>query len=113
MENVVQQLRETIRQAGDLAETKAEILKLKVAQKVAQSVSALIAVIALATLTGIAFVILSIGAAYWIGSLLKNTSYGFFCIGGFYLVAGLFVYLFRKKLISSPVSNLVIDRLTN
>ena len=68
--------------------------------------------IAISTLIILGITIASFGLAYLIGSEMGHLSYGFFIVGGFYAVAGLLVYLFRKKWIKNPVSNLVINKIT-
>lgn len=45
-----------------------------------------------------ALLFLSLAASFGIGQALDNTFYGFLCVGGFYLLAGLLVYALRHKL---------------
>jgi len=110
MESTVDQIESVISKATNLAETKVELWKLKAAGKISETVSSLISKIAIVVLAGIALIILSLGAAYWIGTRLNNLYYGFFIVGGFYALAGLFVYVFRNNLIKGPITNLIIDK---
>jgi len=110
MESTVEQIESIISKAANLAETKVELWKLKAAGKISETVTSLISKIAIVVLAGIALIILSLGAAYWIGTRLNNLYYGFFIVGGFYALAGLFVYVFRKNLIKRPITNLIIDK---
>lgn len=111
MESTIDQVENLVNKAGDLVETKVELWKLKTAGKVAEAVTSVISKIAMVVLLGVALIILSLGVAYWIGSELNNIYYGFFIVGGFYVLAGLLILAFRDVLIKKPLSNIIIDRL--
>ena len=112
MQSTIRHIEDFVSKAGDLAETKVELWKLRATEKISETVSSLISVMAIAILVCVAIIIVSLGIAFWIGSEMGRVSYGFFIVGGFYAVAGLLVYLFRKKWIKNPVSNLVINKIT-
>ncbi|OSZ81482.1 hypothetical protein CAP36_09700 [Chitinophagaceae bacterium IBVUCB2] len=112
MHTAVEHIEQIVSKAGDLAETKMEIWKLKAAGKISETVSSLISLIAIIVLAAASLIILSFGAAFWIGKELDNTSYGFFIVGGFYALIGLLVYFFRKDLIKEPLSNLIADKIS-
>ena len=112
MHSTIRHIEDFVSKAGDLAETKVELWKLRAAGKIAETVSSLISAFAIAVLCFVAMTIVSIGMALWIGSEMGKVSYGFFIVGGFYAFAGLLVYLFRKKWIKDPVSNLIINKIT-
>ena len=111
MQSTIKHIEDFVSKAGDLAETKVEIWKLKAAGKISETVSSLISVIAIVILTGVAITILSFGAAFWIGSEMGHLSYGFFIVGGFYAFVGLMVFLFRRQWIKTPISNLLIHKI--
>jgi Putative Actinobacterial Holin-X, holin superfamily III len=111
MQSTIEHIDNLVSKAGDLAETKVELWKLRAAGKISETVSSLICIIAIALFTGVAITILSIGIAIWIGSTIGDFSYGFFIVGGFYALAGLLLYLFRKKWIKIPLNNLIIDKI--
>jgi len=111
MQSTIEHIETLVSKAGDLAETKAELWKLKAVGKISETVSSIISIIAIILLVGVALTILSIGAAWWIGTSLGNVAYGFFIVGGFYALVGLFVYSFRKNWIKEPISNLIIDKI--
>ena len=111
MQSPIDHIEDIVSKAGDLAETKVELWKLKTASKISETISSIISVVAIALLVVAAITILSIGLALWIGSELGNSSYGFFIVGGFYILAGFLVYFFRKEWIKNPLSHLVIDKL--
>lgn len=111
MQSTIEHIENLVSKAGDIAETKVELLKLRAAGKIAETVSSLISVIAIVIITGAAISILSIGIAFWVGSEMGKISYGFFIVGGFYAVVGLLVHLFRRSWIKNPFSNLIIDKM--
>lgn len=111
MKSSIDQIENIISKAGDLAETKVELWKLRAVGKISETVSSIISVMAITVLIGIAICILSLGVALWIGNTLGNMSYGFFIVGGFYAFAGLLVFLFRKLWIKKPISQLIINKI--
>jgi hypothetical protein len=111
MQSTIDHIENLVSKAGEVAETKAELWKLRAAGKISETVYSLILVIAIVTLIVAAITILSIGLAFWIGSELGKISYGFFIVGGFYAFVGLLVYLFRSKWIKLPLNNLIIDKI--
>lgn len=111
MQSTIRHIEDFVSKAGDLAETKVELWKLRAAGKISETISSLFSVIAIAVLTCVAITIISFGIAFWIGSEMGNVSYGFFIVGGFYAFAGLLAYLFRRQWIKNPVSNLVINKI--
>lgn len=111
MQSTAENLESVIAKATEFAETKIELWKLKTADKLSQTVSSLLSKIAIIILAGISLLILSLGAAFWIGDAMDNLYYGFFIVGGVYALAGLLVYIFRASLIKRPISNLIIDKI--
>ena len=111
MQSTIDHIENLISKAGDVAETKVELWKLRAAGKISETASSLISIFTMVVLIVAAITIISIGIAFWIGSEMEKTSYGFFIVGGFYAVVGLFVYLFRKSWIKKPLSNLIIDKI--
>ena len=96
MPTTIEHIESIVAKAGDLAETKAEIVKLKAAGKISETVSSIISLITIVTLIGLALTIVSLGAAYFIGKELGNVYYGLFIMGGFYCLAAFIIYRFRR-----------------
>ena len=111
MQSTIEHIEQIVSKAGDLAETKVELWKLKTAGKISETVSSVISVIAIALFILAAMTILSFGVALWIGAELGHSSYGFFIVGGFYILAGFLIFIFRKSWIIDPINNLIIDKL--
>ena len=111
MYSVINNVEKLVSSVSDMAETKIALMKLKAAGKVSTSLSTLVFFLIIALFGSLALTIISFGFAYFIGSKLNNISYGFFIIGGFYVLIGLLVFINRKKWIQKPVSDLLIDKL--
>ncbi len=111
MQSTIKHIEDFVSKAGDLAETKVELWKLRAAGKISETASSLISKMAIILFIGAAVTILSIGLALWIGSEMGNFSYGFFIVGGFYALVGLLFFIFRKNLIKGPLRNMIIQKI--
>lgn len=111
MQTTIQHIEDIVSKVGELAETKAEIWKLKATGKIGDAVSSIISIIAIAVFTTMAICVISVGVACIIGLNLNNYGYGFLIVGGFYALVGLLIFLFRKQWIKHPISNLIIDKM--
>ncbi len=113
MNSVIENLEQIAAAATSVAETKFELLKLKTADKISASISGLAIIVVTALIGVIAVLILSFGLAYFIGNKLGDVSYGFFIMGGIFVLAGLLVYANRQAWIHRPITNILIDKFTN
>jgi hypothetical protein len=111
MHSTIDHIENLISKAGDIAETKAELWKLRAAGKISETVSSLISIIVIFILSIVAITVVSIGIAFWIGLEMGKTSYGFFVVGSFYAFVGLLAYVFRSQWIKKPLSNMIIDKI--
>ena len=111
MKSFVHHIQDLFTSTTDLAEAKWKLYKIRVAQKMAEKMTSFVAVIFIAFFMFTALLILSVGAAYWIGSGTGNTRDGFFIVGGFYLLLGLLIYIFRNAWIKRPLSNKIVRKL--
>jgi fatty acid desaturase len=96
--------------AGEYAETKASILKLKVADKASDTVSDAASTVVVLLFVGLFTVMLSIGLALLIGEWMGKTWYGFLVIAGFYGIAGIVFHINRRNFVKTPVSNFIIGK---
>jgi len=102
-----------VSQAGDYLNTRLELLKLKTVDKAAEVISSVVSKLALIFFFVLFTLIVSMGAAFWIGDMLGKTFYGFFIIAGFYLIAGLVLYVCRRKWLKAPIANVLIRKILN
>lgn len=97
----------------DYTNTRIDLIKLKGIQKTSGKLSSLIAGLAIGIILLFIVLLLSTGVALWLGELLGEVYYGFFIVSGFYIIIGLFLWIFRKKILKTPLSNWLIRTLFN
>ena len=113
MENKANSFEAIFERAGDYFETRLELLKLKSVDKSSDAVSSFASGLAVLFIFSFSIITVSIGLALWIGELIGKSYYGFFVVGGAYLIIGFIVFLLRKQLIKSTVANSFIDKVLN
>ena len=95
-------------EAMNLAETNFHLWKLKAVDKTA-SVAATGTWSILLFLVAILFVLmLSIGAALWVGEKMGKSYYGFFIVSLFYVLLALILFAFKKPMVKTPIVNYII-----
>src|ERR1700722_8513629 len=79
-------LEELFQRTGEYLETRVDLIRLKAIDKSSDAISSLAANIAVIVVVSMIVMMLSIGAALWLGDLLGKSFYGFFIVAGFYSV---------------------------
>lgn len=74
------------------------LLKLEVMEKSARIVSLTIAAVFLLTLLMLFLLFLSLAAAMWLGDIFGDPALGYLSVAGFYFLAGIIIFVFRRKL---------------
>lgn len=97
--------------AEDYTKTTINLFKLHAVDKTAEIVSSLFSLLVVILTVVLSIIIISIGAALWFGKLLGDTSYGFFVIGGIYLLVAILLRAFREQWLKYPVSNSIIKQM--
>lgn len=88
----------------EYADVKLELFKLEAIERNAKIASVVLG------LAGVLFVLmLSIAAAFWLGTVLGAWHWGFLAVSGFYLLLGIAFYAFRNAWIYEPITNMVIN----
>ena len=113
MEAIHDQFENLLSKAGDYAETRANLFKLKIADKTSDTVSDAASALVIWLFVGLFMLSLSIGAALLIGEWLGKNYYGFFIIAGVYGIAGIVFHLNRNSFVKKPVSNFIITKILN
>lgn len=88
-----------------------ELLKLNAIQKSASIISVLTVRIILVLFLVLVILNLNIGAALWLGNILHNLYFGFFCIAGFYLIVAGILCVFLNKYIQKRINQSVINQI--
>ncbi|HLP16623.1 MAG TPA: phage holin family protein [Bacteroidota bacterium] len=98
-----------IEQAVEYGQTRIELTTLKAVEKVSDVISSVVSVSAAFILLIIAFLVLNIGLGLWLGDVLGRSYYGFFALGGFYVIIGALFYVLRHTFIKTMVGNAIIS----
>lgn len=102
-----------LQNANDHLETRLRLFKWKVALRSADIISNNASRLALLGLMVMFLLVLSIALGLYLGDVLGKNYYGFFVLAGFYGLCFLVLYLFKNKWIETPVSNGIIQKMTN
>jgi len=97
-EEVKEQLAEADAGLKTYIEQTSDYYQLKGFKFLMQGITSFSKVLMVAAFGLMALFFLSLAASFTIGNWLHNTSYGFICVGLFYVVAGMVAYIARHKL---------------
>jgi hypothetical protein len=100
-----------LERAEEYSKSTIEFFTLNAVDKSADVVSSLVSRLAVFITVALSILILSIGLALWLGKVLGESFYGFFIIGGFYLLIAILLQIFRHKWLKYPVSNSIIKQM--
>ena len=111
MENNVNQIESLLERAADYGKTSLELLKLNAVDKTSDVASSIIPNIIELIVFGTFLLFINLGLAFWLGERLGNLFYGFFLIGGCYLIIGIILHFFMHNWIKKNVANYVIKKI--
>ena len=97
----------------EYANTRYEIVTLKVTQKVANIVSKTTAILLISLLISMFLLFINIAVALYLSSILNSQYVGFLIVAGFYFLLALLFIVGRKKLIINPLRNLIVKQILN
>ena len=112
MEQQTENIEGLFEKAAGYIETRLELFKLKAALTTSAVVSELVGRIVIISIVTMVVMLLNIGLALWLGEFLGKTYYGFLVLSAFYSLLAVLLYIFREKLVESPVSNAIIKKMT-
>ena len=95
----------------DYIETRINLLKLKAIDKSSGVISSVASVAFIVILGFIFILLLNIGIALLLGSLLGKAYYGFFILAAIYIIIGIILYNSRDKWLKTPITNSIIKSL--
>lgn len=111
MNSAVKNIEMLYEKAKEYTNTTIELYKLNAVDKTAEIVSSLSFRLAFLSVAAFFVLFFNIGLSFYIGEQLESFAVGFFIVSLFYLVFGLFLYVFREKWFKNPISNLIIKEL--
>ena len=113
MESHTNSVEALFEKTGDYLETRIELLKLQAVNTTSEITSSVVSRLVIVLIIGLITIILNTGIAIWLGDVLGKMYYGFFIVGGFYVIVALLLYAFRHKWIKGPVSDMLIKKMLN
>ncbi|MEO6134232.1 MAG: phage holin family protein [Ginsengibacter sp.] len=111
MENKPTSVEELFLKLKEYGDTRLDLFRLKAINKVSAFFSSLVTSILLLVIFFLVLICLTIGVALYIGTFLGAPYYGFFIMGGIYLIIGLVFFYSKAKLLKTPISNKLIKEL--
>src|ERR1035437_5612938 len=111
MEGKPTNVEELFQKIKEYADVRLNLFKLKSINKFAGFMSLSITLIILIVIFSTILLCITIGAALLIGEWVGKIYYGFFIVGGIYLIIGLVIYTLRGKVIKTKVRNKLIKEL--
>ena len=105
-ENLTENLKE-------YANTRYDLVTLKITQKAANMGSQTIAIVLIGMVISLFLLFVNIAVALYLSSVLNSRYIGFFIVAGFYLLLTLIFIIGRKKLIITPLRNLIVKQILN
>jgi ABC-type glycerol-3-phosphate transport system permease component len=94
----------------DYVQTRIDLIKLKTVDKASTAITSTIVSIATAILGLFIILFLSFAAAYGVAELTGKTYIGFLVVSGFYMLLLFFIHVFKEKLITVPLINVMLDK---
>jgi hypothetical protein len=108
MESTKGEFSELVDDVKEYIQTNAEIYKLQASEKAADMGALLAINVVLLIVASMAFLFVSIAAAFLIGELLGKTYLGFLIVAGFYVLAGLIVLYARDRGLKESIADSII-----
>lgn len=113
MSDTVSHIERIIRHFRDYINLKARILKLDVMEAVALVYANVLGALLIGFIATIALIMLSMAAAFYFAEQLESIYYGFGVVGLFYTFLLFILVIFRKKIITLPLTDFTIKKMSD
>jgi fatty acid desaturase len=104
-------LESLLESAKEFSVTSLELIKLKIIDKVVDSLSSAIPFSVVIILFTTFLLFLSVGLAFWLGDLTGKTYYGFFIVAGIYIVLSIIIHFFLNKGIKKLIGDYFVRQM--
>lgn len=95
----------------EYTETTIELYKLNAIDAAADVLSSIVSRLAFVLVFALFTLFINVTISLLIGNLLGAYYWGFLIVSGFYLIIMILLYYFNAKLVKTPITNLVIEKL--
>jgi len=113
MENEPNAIGSLFESAGEYLETRVDLLKLKAVNKSSDIASSVVSRLVICLIITLGIFILNIGLSIWLGAVLGKIWYGFFAVGGFYILLAVLLNIFKSKWLKGHVNDLIVKKILN
>jgi cytochrome c biogenesis protein CcdA len=102
-----------LNETRNYVETRIDLVQYKTIDKTSRVAGSLLSSIILVAAGFLVMLIIGFGLALLIGERLGKPYYGFFVIGGIFLIFALLLYGFRREWMKTPITNHIIRNIFN
>ena len=95
----------------EYANTRYEIVTLKIAQKSAKIGAQITTILLIGMMISLFLLFINIAVALYLSAIFNSKYIGFFMVAGFYFVSILIFVIGRKKLIIDPLRNFIVKQI--
>ncbi|VXC06642.1 conserved hypothetical protein [Flavobacterium sp. 9AF] len=111
MENIATNIELLFERAQDYTKSSIELIKLNAIDKTADITASLTFRLTFGLIVAMFSLFVNIGISLYLGKLVGEMYLGFMLVSAFYLLLAVLLFIFRKNLIKTPITNLVIRKL--
>lgn len=106
---MTENLGESLGYLEEYVQRKIQIAKLDTAEQIAKVTASLATMAILVALVPVLLCVFSVGVGFYLATTFDwSIAQAFFALSGFYLLLGIIIYLFRRRLFTNPILGLVI-----
>lgn len=102
-----------LNETRNYVETRIDLIQYKTIDKTSRVAGSLLTSIILVAVGFLVLLTIGFGLALFIGERMGKPYYGFFIIGGIFLILVLFLYGFRRQWLKTPITNHIIRNIFN
>jgi len=110
MESNTEMIESLFEKTVDYGKTSFQLLKLKTLSKTSDITSTYLSRLVVLIFAFSFMLFMSLGLAIWIGEILGRSFYGFFVVGVFYGLIGVFIHLFLHKWLKKILDDYIIQQ---
>jgi Putative Actinobacterial Holin-X, holin superfamily III len=100
---------ETLEYARQYFKQQGDYIRLEAAERISRTTSAMVTALVLGIFSMLVLIMLSLAAAFWLGSELGSYSQAFVIVAAAYCLLGLIMFAFRKRFVTIPTLKLVLN----
>ena len=111
MENTANTFDGLFNKTTEYLETRVELLRLNTVGKTSDIISSLVSKIVMVAIGCMVVILISIGFAIWLGTVLDRMYLGFFAVGVFYILVIVVLFFSSNSIIKIPIKDSLIKSL--